>query len=272
MRRPGPAQYPDVRRLGQGRTAHCAAIPAIAILAGGGRTASVHRNRRRYKHSNRPAFLGTTRLAPDPHQPQRSGSSRPEPRHRPAFGRFGRHRTPQPRLRRQLKPYSGCRESIVSVTGPSLTTATCISAPNTPVGTGLPSSADNLATKRSNSGCDTSPRAARLQDGRLPFFTEAYKVNCETARISPPTSSTLRFITPFSSAMMRMRTILPAIQSRSASPSVSSKPASTSKPRPICPLTRPSTVTDASLTRCTTTRIVHSSQIEKAPNSEPFTG
>lgn len=51
----------------------------------------------------------------------------------------------------QLSPhgYSRRRESIQMVTGPSLTSATCMSAPNTPVATRRPVSASTAATKRS---------------------------------------------------------------------------------------------------------------------------
>ena len=45
--------------------------------------------------------------------------------------------------------YSRRRESIQMVTGPSLTSATCMSAPNSPVATGRPVSASTAATKRS---------------------------------------------------------------------------------------------------------------------------
>lgn len=45
--------------------------------------------------------------------------------------------------------YSRRRESIQMVTGPSLTSATCMSAPNTPVATRRPVSASTAATKRS---------------------------------------------------------------------------------------------------------------------------
>ena len=113
------------------------------------------------------------------------------------------------------------RESSQIVTGPSLTSATCIIAPNTPVGTGLPSSVESSATNASNAGRATSGRAAAAYDGRLPLRVDAYSVNCDTARTSPPTSCTERFITPASSSKTRSCTILRASQSRSSAVSSS---------------------------------------------------
>ena len=52
--------------------------------------------------------------------------------------------------------------SMQIVTGPSLTRATCMSAPKVPVGTGLPSASDRAAQKRSYRGMATSGRAARM--------------------------------------------------------------------------------------------------------------
>ena len=52
------------------------------------------------------------------------------------------------------------RTSSQKVTGPSLISATCMSAPKTPVDTGFPIAIDILCTNCSNRGCETSPRAA----------------------------------------------------------------------------------------------------------------
>ena len=46
-------------------------------------------------------------------------------------------------------------------------------APNTPVGTGLPSAAASDATNASNAGSATSGRAAAVYDGRLPLRVDA---------------------------------------------------------------------------------------------------
>ncbi len=61
-----------------------------------------------------------------------------------------------------------------------------MSAPNTPVGTGRPSSCASAATKASNRGRAISGGAAPDHDGRLPLRVEAYSVNWLTARIAPP--------------------------------------------------------------------------------------
>ena len=92
--------------------------------------------------------------------------------------------------------YSGHFESIQIVTGPSLISDTCMSAPKRPVATLRPSSCSSRNTNRSKRGREISGGAARLHDGRFPFFTEAKRVNWLTASTSPATSSTLRFITP----------------------------------------------------------------------------
>jgi len=54
------------------------------------------------------------------------------------------------------------------VTGPSLTSSTCIEAPKTPVATGTPRLASS-AQNASYSGSAVSGRAASEKLGRLPF-------------------------------------------------------------------------------------------------------
>ena len=63
------------------------------------------------------------------------------------------------------------------VTGPSFTSATCMSAPNSPVGTSRPSSSATRAVKRSYIGRETASGAALTYDGRLPLRVEACSVN-----------------------------------------------------------------------------------------------
>ena len=52
-----------------------------------------------------------------------------------------------PRVDRPLRHYSRFLESIQIVTGPSLTSATCMSAPKTPVATGRPRSSASRSVK-----------------------------------------------------------------------------------------------------------------------------
>ena len=76
------------------------------------------------------------------------------------------------------------RESSQMVTGPSLTSATCIDAPKTPVATGWPCAAASAATNRSNRGAATSGGAAADHEGRLPLRVDANSVNWLTASMS----------------------------------------------------------------------------------------
>ena len=59
-----------------------------------------------------------------------------------------------------------------TVTGPSLMSATCISAPNTPLRTVIPRSSSSAASV-SRSGCASSRGAAAAQDGRRPLLVSA---------------------------------------------------------------------------------------------------
>src|SRR5664279_906262 len=111
--------------------------------------------------------------------------------------------------------HSRTRESSQMVTGPSLTNATSMCAPNAPVATGLPAARAKASTNASNAGFAISGAAAPDHDGRLPLRVDACSVNWLTASTSPPTSRTDRFITPASSSKMRMSTILRASQSLS---------------------------------------------------------
>src|SRR5215204_3290216 len=71
---------------------------------------------------------------------------------------------------------------------------------------------------------------------------------------TPPTSRTERFIFPSRSSKILSASSLEAIRSAEASPSPRRTPSSTSNPRPIRATSSPPTVTDASLTRCTSAR------------------
>jgi hypothetical protein len=95
------------------------------------------------------------------------------------------------------------RESSQMVTGPSLTSATCISAPNTPV------LACRLgcerATNASKPGRALRPRGRRI--GWPVALASTHRANWETARIAPPHSSTSGS-SPASSSKMRRWMIL----------------------------------------------------------------
>src|SRR2546426_3259192 len=69
----------------------------------------------------------------------------------------------------------------------------------------------------------------------------------------PLTSARSRFILPSSSPKTRKPMIFSTIQDSCASVSAGAKPASTRKPAPIFPVTRPSTRTSARETRWSTT-------------------
>src|ERR1700727_1451328 len=139
---------------------------------------------------------------------------------------------------------------MMIVTGPSLTRATFMSAPNLPVSTRAPS-ARNSATTASTSGSATGPGAALFQVGRRPLAVSAYSVNWLTTR-----SGAFRSEQDFSPSRMRSPHSLAA--SFLAFSAVSSwvTPTRTRSPGPsIAPMTAPSTQTLASLTRCATARM-----------------
>src|SRR5437879_11776758 len=85
--------------------------------------------------------------------------------------------------------------------------------------------------------------------GRRPLLTSPYRVNCETTSNAPPTSASARFIFHWASPNTRRPRTLSAIQVRLASPSDGAKPARTTNPDPILPVTLPSTRTSARDTR-----------------------
>src|SRR6185503_12913568 len=104
--------------------------------------------------------------------------------------------------------------------------------------------------------------------GRRPPGASAQRVNCDTTSTPPPTSRTLRFILPASSAKIRRLATLSTMYARSASVSPRPAPSSTSRPGPIAPVTRSPTVTFARETRCTTARMLRLSPVGAA-NSNP---
>src|SRR2546426_819793 len=194
-----------------------------------------------------------------------------EPRHVPlrelrggaALVHCRRHdteREPQ-HLEQLAAPRAPAREddhrSSTSVTGPSFTSSTSIIAPNSPVSTctrlPAPRSLSN-ATNRSYSGIAISGDAASTKLGRRPFCTSPYSVNCDTTSSAPPTSASARFIFPAASPNTRSPSTLSAIQMRLSSLSAGAKPARTSNPTPMDPVTRPCTRTAARETRWSTTR------------------
>ena len=79
------------------------------------------------------------------------------------------------------------QSSRSTVTGPSLTSSTCISAPNTPVATSAPS-CRSASAKTVTSGSATAPGAAAFHVGRRPLAVLAYSVNWLTTRTGAPTS------------------------------------------------------------------------------------
>jgi len=78
--------------------------------------------------------------------------------------------------------------SRIKVTGPSLTSMTCMSAPNAPVCTLAPS-ARSASAKALTSGSATAPGAAACQVGRRPFLVSAYRVNWLITSSGAPVSA-----------------------------------------------------------------------------------
>src|SRR5260221_298167 len=101
--------------------------------------------------------------------------------HPPASGRRGAgYAAPRQAVRRYA--------SSIKVTGPSLTSVTCMSAPNTPVRTLAPSSR-SASAKAVTSGSATGPGAAACQVGRRPFLVSAYRVNWLITSSGAPVSA-----------------------------------------------------------------------------------
>ena len=119
--------------------------------------------------------------------------------------------------------------------------------PSASAGTGsAPASGASVAVGGAAASAGT---AARLNEGREPFFIVPKSVNWLTTSAFPPTSRTERFIFPAPSSKMRARASREASQATSRSESPVSAPSSTSIPAPISPTTFPSISTEARLTR-----------------------
>ena len=110
--------------------------------------------------------------------------------------------------------------------------------------------------------------AASVNEGRFPLRQFAYSVNWLTTSTSPPTSAKLRFVLPCASSKTRILAILRHSRSASASVSPWPTPRRMAYPFPMAPTARPSTVTDASLTHCTTARIDLPSRFRIFPHAQ----
>src|SRR5216683_3814317 len=140
-----------------------------------------------------------------------------------------------------------------------------------PVATVTPSPCSALLNS-SYSRAACSGGAAEMKLGRRCPRASPYKVNCETTRAAPFTSSSDRFIFPFSSSKIRKFATFSASEAATAGESSRPTPSKTINPAPISPVMRSSTVTLARLTRCTTARIEGSIGAPPAaskPSSQP---
>src|SRR5713226_8824501 len=141
-----------------------------------------------------------------------------------------------------------------SVTGPSFSMLTRMTAPTLPVFVSIPRSRNRWTNARySSSARPGSPAFSRL--GLRPRLRSANNVNWETISADPFTSSRLRFILPASSANTRMSTTLSASRRTVDSPSSDPAPTNNTKPGPMvaaCSVPDSSQVTDPEATRCAT--------------------
>ena len=85
---------------------------------------------------------------------------------------YGKVSSSSSRRRACRSPQPVGHNSSSTVTGPSLTSSTCMCAPNTPVSTCAPSRR-NASAKAVTSGSATAPGAAAFQVGRRPFVVFA---------------------------------------------------------------------------------------------------
>src|SRR5690606_20346884 len=146
--------------------------------------------------------------------------------------------------------------SITIVTGPSLRKSIFMSAPKIPICTCLFNNADRRFPMWRYKGFALSGFAARIKEGRLPFFVWAINVNCDIRRILPSRSRTDLFIKPASSEKIRRLASFCANHSSSFSVSFSSTPNNTNNPSLMAPVQTLSTVHAACVTRCITARIL----------------
>src|SRR5271157_2307800 len=140
------------------------------------------------------------------------------------------------------------------VTGPSFWRSTSMWAPKDPVWVGTPWEA-RRAVKRSTRGAATSGGAASEKEGRRPLRASPYRVNCETTRADPPTSSRDRLNLPAESSKMRSVAIFSARKRAWSSLSWRPMPSRMTRPAPISATSLPSTLTFAPWTRCSRARI-----------------
>ena len=110
------------------------------------------------------------------------------------------------------------------VTGPSLTSATCMSAPNRPVSTCAPRSRSTVTTCCTR-GSATGPGAAAFQVGRRPLRVSPYSVNWLMTSSGAPVSAADR-------SPSRIRSSCTLAASRAALSSVSAWVTPTSTHRP----------------------------------------
>ena len=113
------------------------------------------------------------------------------------------------------------------------------------------------SSKYWNNSCPCTGGAAAAKLGRLPALQSAASVNWLTSNRPPAlpwpsTFCTLWFILPFSSLKTRNFNILANRRSAVSCVSCGSAQTNTSRPCPMAPTVRPSTVTRASRTRCST--------------------
>lgn len=93
------------------------------------------------RHDRRHRISAIQSAAPGRRNAGRLGGRRAWRRHPSTYRETGRahHGSERCPPAGQASPYSGWRESMLSVTGPSFTRCSCMSAPKIPVGTGRPS-------------------------------------------------------------------------------------------------------------------------------------
>ncbi len=159
-------------------------------------------------------------------------------------------RPPERRSGRSAFAKRSSATSITSVIGPSLTSSTCILAPNRPVATSAPSAASS-STMASTSGSAMCAGAAAFHDGRRPLPVSAYRVNWLITSSGASTSAH-----DFSPSRIRKWYSFDAISRASSAVSSCVTPTRTTRPGLSSPPTvSPPTTTRARLTRCTTARI-----------------
>src|SRR6266576_5023465 len=143
-----------------------------------------------------------------------------------------------------------------SVTGPSFSMVTRMTAPKLPVRVSIPRSLNRSTKARYSASARLgSPALSRL--GRRPRLMSANSVNCDTISAEPFTSSRLTFILPASSPNTRMSINLSASLRTFDSSSSAPAPTNNTRPGPMvatCWAPDSSQVTEPEAARCATTR------------------